>query len=154
MSFPAIEELVPHAGPMCLLDRVLRHDEEETACAVRPEASGALALGDGRLPASVALEWMAQCIAVDGGLRARAHGVPPRPGLFLGARRASLPGDAFDPDGELVVVARRVRGSGRGAHAFACRLEAPGAGALAEGTLQVMIAEDLASLSGGSGPWR
>ncbi len=160
MTFPEVERIVPHAGPMCLLDRVLRNDEQETVCAVRPSASGVLALPDGRIPATAALEWMAQCIAVHGGLRAWKEGSPPLPGLFLGARRATLPAAAFDMEGELVVTARWLRGGAHGAQAFACSVRMPEADAderppLAHGTLNVMIVEDLAELaSRGAGPWR
>lgn len=158
MSFPDLEELLPHAGPMCLLDRVLRHEELETACAVRPAASAALALPDGRIPTTVALEWMAQCIAVHGGLRAREEGRPPLQGLFLGARRATLPAGPFEAESELVVTARWVHGRGVGAHAFACTLRTADEDEhppLAHGTLNVMIVENLARLVPiGSAPWR
>lgn len=158
MSFPDLEELLPHAGPMCLLDRVLRHEEHETICAVRPADSAVLALPDGRIPSTVALEWMAQCIAVHGGLRAREEGESPQPGLFLGARRATLPAGPFEADRELVVTARWVHGRGLGAHAFACTLriaDNDGHPLLAGGTLNVMIVEDLSALaSTGAGLWR
>ncbi|MBW2244429.1 MAG: hypothetical protein JRH01_20785 [Deltaproteobacteria bacterium] len=164
MTFPELEQLVPQAGSMCLLDRVLRHDERETACAVRPAASGALALPDGRIPATAALEWMAQCIAAHAGLRAHEEGRPLWPGLFLGARRATLPPAAFDTEGELVVTARWVRGRAQGtalgAHAFDCEVrtfeaEAGERPPLAHGTLNVMVVEDLAELaSRGAGAWR
>ncbi len=162
MSFPDLALLLPHAGPMCLLDRVLRHDEEETACAVRPAASAVLDPPDGRIPATAALEWMAQCIAVHGGLCSREEGEPPRPGLLLGARRATLPRGPIETERELVVTARWVHGRGVGAHAFACSLRTMEAAVgederppLADGTLNVMIVEDLAEwASRGAGPWR
>lgn len=147
MVFPPLATVVPHAAPMLLLDRVLAHAETETRCALRLAASELFADSEGRIPAYLSLEWMAQCIAVHGGLRSHALGAPPRPGLFLGTRRARLPGRSFAPEGELHVSARWQHGTGMGAHAFACTLRAPGdPEILAEGLLNVLIFESLDAL--------
>ncbi len=157
-AFPAIETLVPHAGPMCLLDEVIAHEPASTTCTVRAGDSAALADAEGRIGAHVALEWMAQCIAVHGGLLAQGHEAPPRPGLFLGSRRATLPGRAFEADERFEVDVRLLRGAGVGPHAFACTLRRLGdESAIAEATLNIMIYEDLEALTGdGSGgpAWR
>jgi predicted hotdog family 3-hydroxylacyl-ACP dehydratase len=145
---------------MLLLDRVLAHTATETTCALRPAESALFADGEGRIPAYLSLEWMAQCIAAHGGLHGHAEGSPPRPGLFLGTRRARLPGRSFPPEGELLVSARWHHGRGVGAHAFACTLRAPGeSGSLAEGLLNVLIFESLDALQGpasgaGDPTWR
>ena len=46
-----VRRLVPHSGPMLLIDEVIRADEQslEAACVVRSD--GLFALGDGRVPA-------------------------------------------------------------------------------------------------------
>ncbi len=157
MSWPPVNQLVPHRGPMCLLDRIVRHDAEQTVCALRVGDSQLFADAEGQVPGYVCLEWMAQCIAVRGGLLAREAGLPPRPGLFLGSRRATLPPGSFGPEQGLEVDARLLRGRGVGAHAFACTLREPGAAVpLAEGTLNVMIFESLEALTAptSGGAWR
>jgi predicted hotdog family 3-hydroxylacyl-ACP dehydratase len=139
--FPAIASLVPHSGPMCLLDRVLEHGPRHTVCAVDPARSHLLAAADGRVPAWVGIEYMAQCIAVHGGLVALARGEPPGPGLLLGSRRVSLAVDCFPPERELRVCARHHRGES-GLVAFDCDVRGEdGEAALVEARLNVYLVE-------------
>jgi predicted hotdog family 3-hydroxylacyl-ACP dehydratase len=139
-----IAELVPHSGLMCLLDRVVSHDQRETVCAVRVGDSGLFVDASDRVPVWVGIEYMAQCIAVHGGLQARSAGEKPRPGLFLGARRLSFGAQGFEIGSELLVSARHVGGAGPGVglQSFACSLR-PGMGAepWIEGKLNIMILE-------------
>ncbi len=145
-SYPRPIELVPHSGPMCLLSRVLEHEASRTTCEARVDASGCFCSADGSVPAWLALEYMAQCAAVHGGLRARRAGAPPRPGLFLGSRRAALHVDEFPAGARLWVTARHHRGE-TGLVAFDCEVVPAGGGApLAEGRLSVLVFEDWAEL--------
>ena len=101
---------------------------------------------DGRVPAWVALEWMAQCVAAHGGLVARALGEPVRPGLFLGTRGVRLRADDFGAEEVLEVRARHLRGE-LGLVAFACSLVRSGeAEAVAEGNLSVYVVDRIESL--------
>ena len=135
--FPEIEALVPQAGPMCLLDRVVEHGSGHTVCAVDPGRSRLLAAPDGSLPAWLGLEYMAQCIAAHGGLVARACGEPPRPGVLLGARRVSFAVQSFEAGRELRVAARHHRGV-RGLLVFDCEIrDARGGAPLVYGRLNV-----------------
>ena len=151
MSWPEIRRLVPHTGPMCLLDRVVAHDAETTTCSVRVEDSGLfLAEAAESVPAWLGIEYLAQCIAVHGGLEAAALGQAPRPGLFLGSRRLALHVAELPTGVELLAAVRHLRGSGAGTQAFACAL-LPKAGAdpWIEGNLNVMLMPDTGSPSGG-----
>lgn len=154
-SFPPIASLVPQSGPMCLLDRVLEHEPHRTVCAVDPARSTVLARPDGRVPAFVGLEYMAQCIAVHGGLLARARGEAPRPGLFLGARRVSFAVEAFRGDRPLRVEVCHHRGE-RGLVAFDCELREaagqspPGEPPLVGGRLNVYLVESWKELDAGA----
>lgn len=109
-GFPAVEALIPHFGPMRLLDRVLFHDERETRCAADAGRAGLFRDAKGEIPGWVALELMAQCAAVHGSLAARGRGGAPRSGLFLGARRARFAAGRLEPGRPLVVRVRHVRG--------------------------------------------
>jgi predicted hotdog family 3-hydroxylacyl-ACP dehydratase len=142
-GFSSLDALIPHAGPMRLLERVVAHDDVETRCEVKPARSALFADPKGRVPAWVGLEYMAQCAAVHGGLRLRESGAPLRPALFLGSRRLVFRCDGFDPDGTLDVVARHSAG-GRGRLAFEAAVLDPGGGPpLVEGRLTVLVPEDL-----------
>jgi predicted hotdog family 3-hydroxylacyl-ACP dehydratase len=142
----AIEEVVPHSGSMLLVGPVLEHRPEFTRCRVDVARSALFARADGRVPAWVALEWMAQCVAAHGGLVGRALGLPVRPGLFLGTRGVRLHADDFGASEVLEVCARHLRGE-LGLVAFACRLERPGEErALAEGSVSVYVVERIEEL--------
>ena len=83
-DFPPIALLLPQAGAMRLLERVLAHDGDGTRCAVNPSRSALFRDASGRVPAWVALEYMAQCAAADGSLRRRARGLELEPALLIG----------------------------------------------------------------------
>jgi predicted hotdog family 3-hydroxylacyl-ACP dehydratase len=147
-EFPPISSLVPHSGPMCLLDAVLSHDRTRTVCTVDPARSGIFAVSDGRVPGWLGLEYMAQCIAAHGGLAARATGEPPRPGLLLGTRRIVFAADFFQPGEPLHVSANHHRGE-TGLVAFDCEVRsAAGGGPLVAGRLNVYIVSDWHALEG------
>jgi predicted hotdog family 3-hydroxylacyl-ACP dehydratase len=142
-GLPEISELLPQAGGMRLLARVLAHEPSRTVCEARVDASGLFAEPDGGVPAFVALEYMAQCAAAHGGLvaRTRGDGSPPAPGLFLGARRVRLAADAFRPGQVLHVEARHCAGEA-GLVAFDCAVrDAAGGEPLVEGRLNVYTLE-------------
>lgn len=147
-AFPPIASLVPHSGPMCLLDAVLEHSRERTLCSVDPARSGVFAADDGRVPAWLGLEYMAQCIAAHGGLAARASGEPPGPGLMLGSRRLAFAVDWFAPGEPLLVSARHHRGE-TGLVAFDCDVRlAPDCEPLVAGRVNVYIVDDWNALEG------
>lgn len=105
--------LVPHAGRMCLLERVIRWDEESvtTATASHRDPANPLACG-GRLRAIHLCEYGAQATAVHGGLIAQARGGRPRPGLLVSLRDVVLGCDFIhELEGELIVEARRLHAS-------------------------------------------
>lgn len=146
-GYPPISEFLPHAGPMRLLRRVLAHAEDETLCEAAVEDAALFAQDDGSVPAWLALEWMAQCIAAHGGLLARARAEPPRPGLLVGSRRVLLGADAFPAGARLRVRARHAAGDAR-LLAFDCNVaDGEDGAALAEARINVYIPDDLARLS-------
>lgn len=141
-DFPSISELLPHAGPMCLLDDVLSHDGAGTHCGVEIRGRSLFAEADGAVPVWVGLEYMAQCMAVHGGLALRARGELPRGGgLLLGSRRLTLHADRFECGTRLVVEASPVQG-GRKMVTFDCAVRAAqGGAALAEGRISALLVE-------------
>jgi len=137
-EFPPIAALLPHAGPMRLLERVLAHDAEGTRCAVLPGRSALFRDAAGRVPCWVAIEVMAQCAAADGSLRGRARGDAARPALFLGSRRIVFHRDGFDASERLEVTARLGAGRPGGLLAFDCTVRDAAGEPLAEGRLNVL----------------
>jgi len=86
---PSLEDLLPQAAPMILLSGLDWPAEESSVSAYvdvsegSPFYEGAL----GGVPACVALEYLAQTMALCVGLRRRAKGLPPQIGFILGSRR-------------------------------------------------------------------
>ncbi len=142
MSFPPVTELVPHSRLMCLLDRVLSHEDGETACSARIEEGNLFLDSCEQVPAWVGIEYMAQCIAVHGGLLDHAAGNPIRRGLFLGSRKIEVRNQCFEVGSEFVVTARHLRGRESGMQAFSCTLRSHlAATPWLEGTLNVRLLE-------------
>ena len=74
-ALPDIRRLVPHAGPMVLLDRLLAVDEETLCAEVTIDADTLFC--DGReVGAWVGVEYMAQAIAAHAGYAAMLRGKP------------------------------------------------------------------------------
>ena len=148
-EFPAITELLPHRGKAVLLRRVVAHDAETTTCEVDPADSVLWRSADGSVPATVALEYMAQTIAAHGGLSDREAGREARPGFFLGSRRLDLGVSRFEPGVLLEVTARHLRGTA-GMLAFDCAVRRPGAAdekPMVSGVLTVYLLESFDALT-------
>ncbi|MEE2662697.1 MAG: hypothetical protein VX681_01150 [Myxococcota bacterium] len=115
------ETLIPHAGPMCWLDRVVDHDSAHTRCSLVVRQSTPLAGARGRVPAYAALEYMAQTAAVHAALSAPrdAGAVPPGRVALLGTRSLELARAWLEPGESLVAEAAPVAASAGGLAVFA-----------------------------------
>jgi len=136
-SYPGIEEVLPQTGRMVLLTRIVGHSQERTTCAVEISTTSPFYDGQGGVPAWVALEYMAQCVAAHGGLRARAAGDPVTIGFLLGSRSVALHTAGFRPGQELEVEAAHLWGE-HDFFSFTCTVrDARTRVTLAEATLAV-----------------
>ena len=111
-----IAELVPHAGAMCLLERVLHWDQRGAMVATRSHgARGNPLRRNGSLSALCLCEYGAQAMAVHGALASRAAGRRPRPGLLVSLREVRLAAGNVDSlPGELLVSVERLAGGDAG----------------------------------------
>jgi predicted hotdog family 3-hydroxylacyl-ACP dehydratase len=114
--FPMIERaeiatLIPHAGTMCLLDRVVSWDEQRIACRSVAHRDPENPLRqNGRLGALAAIEFAAQAMAAHGRL-AGAVGERPRAGFIASLRDIRCRCERLDQlGGELEVNAIRLMG--------------------------------------------
>ena len=140
--FPPTRELLPHAGGMVLLGSVLDHGPTHTVCSVDTAESELFCESDGRIPAWLAIEYMAQCIGVHVGLEKQARGEGPNVGFFVGSRRIALHADRFEPGERLRVRADALR-TGGAFVVFACRVEREAdAFLVAEGPVNVFEPRD------------
>jgi predicted hotdog family 3-hydroxylacyl-ACP dehydratase len=149
-AFPLPSELLPHSGRAVLLERVVAHDDTTTVCLVDPYADSRFRDSEGRVPAWIGLEYMAQAIAAHGGLLDLAAGRERRPGFFLGSRRLVFTVDSFPAGVRLSVRVRHHRGS-RGMLAFDCAIHDAAASeddaaAMVSGILTVYLLESFDAL--------
>jgi hypothetical protein len=87
----AIERLIPHRGPMCLLDRLESWDAARIVCfATNHRDPGHPLRTRSGLLASAAIEYAAQAMALHGALLGRAAGVEPSAGYLASARGVVL----------------------------------------------------------------
>lgn len=122
MDMPDIRSLVPHAGPMVLLDRVIAVDADSLCAEVtilpdslfcRPEGVGAW----------VGIEYMAQAIAAHAGHAARLRGEPVKVGFLLGSRRYECMRPSFRIGSVLRVSIRCLLFADNGLGSFECRID-------------------------------
>ena len=79
-------EFVMHREPMLLLDTLIEATNEGAVCEWQVNADDYFVESDQGVPAYVGVEFMAQCVAVNAGARARIIGLGPPLGFLLGAR--------------------------------------------------------------------
>ncbi|SEV85606.1 hotdog family protein [Luteibacter sp. 329MFSha] len=125
MTTWSIDELLPHAGRMILLDRVVAWDAERIVCERVVRAGDAFVDAHG-FPAWAGVELMAQAIAAWNGCQVLAAGGAVRPGFLLGTRAYRADTDTFPTGTKLTVEAVRQFHDDDGMGAFACRIDAPG----------------------------
>ena len=91
-----IERLIPHAGAMCLIDRVVRWDSHTVHCLARShlEPGNPLRHG-GRLSSLALVEYGAQAMAIHGGLLAH-HCHTVAPGYLAAVHEARFSVDYID----------------------------------------------------------
>jgi len=139
-TLPPILDLVPHSGPMSLLDRVIAVEGERLSAEVVVPADG-LFSHDGGVGAWVGIEYMAQAIAAWAGWQARQLGEPPRIGLLLGTRRYRCGVARFAARQRLQVDIERGYQADNGLGQFECRIHVDGE-ELASATLTVFGPND------------
>ncbi|HEU4458411.1 MAG TPA: hotdog family protein [Methylibium sp.] len=139
---------IPHAGSMCLLDRLLRWDATRIECRASSHRDVANPLrGEDGLPAVCAIEYAAQAMALHGGLVA-PPGSAPRPGYIASVRQVKSRIDRLDAiDGELVVVAERLAGDASQV-LYAFEVGSQDGGVLVSGRAAVVLDTPLATGSG------
>jgi predicted hotdog family 3-hydroxylacyl-ACP dehydratase len=147
MNLPDIRSLVPHAGRMVLLDRVVRADAESVCAEVRIRP-GSLFCGASGVDAWVGLEYMAQAIGAYAGYTARLRGEPVKIGFLLGARRYECSRPSFPLGSVLRVYVRRVLQSENGLASFECRID-DAAGQVAAANVTVFQPANSDNFSGG-----
>lgn len=141
-----IRTLVPHAGAMCLLERVTDWDDASIACSTMTHRDANHPLRrDDALAAIHLIEYGAQACAIHGGLLSRAAGEKSaKPGMLTALRECKLHVERIDEiEVPLTIAAKKIAASGAGSmYQFEVRA---GERLLAEGRISVMTVTALPS---------
>lgn len=141
-DFPPIASLIPHAGAMVLLDRVLSHSAEATLCE-RTIRAGDIFLRHPQqdIPVWIGIEYMAQCVAVHARLLMQKQDLAeaaPR-GFLVGTRRTDFCTPSFRLGQRLQISAKPATGFANFL-AFECEIHDSDTNArLAAGQIHIFI---------------
>ena len=147
-----VAALLPHSGHMVLLDEVLAYDHESLQASAHIGADHVLMQPDGTVPAWMAMEIMAQCIAAWDGIHAHNGGESVRLGFLLGTRKLHLFADTLPLGCELLAETRQSIRDNNGFAVFDCSLRIiaapagfrlPENGLVAQAALNVFSPPDL-----------
>ncbi|HTE41875.1 MAG TPA: hypothetical protein VK629_13670 [Steroidobacteraceae bacterium] len=101
-----IDQIVPHAGRMSLLDELLHYDSEKIIAVVHVSERSQFFENDRGVPAYVGIEYMAQAVAAFAGIEEVQADRKPKIGLLLGTRRYNSTVDYFTAGARVEVIAR------------------------------------------------
>jgi predicted hotdog family 3-hydroxylacyl-ACP dehydratase len=140
----SVAELLPHSGPMVLLDDVVGAGSGWVAAGVRIAEDSLFHEPGLGMPCWLGLEYMAQTIALYSGLAAKRAGQRVRVGLLLGSRRYEAMVPYFPLGSYLRIDAREEWHDGQ-MGVFDCTIEEDGR-PLARARLNVFLPPDLKAL--------
>lgn len=140
-----IDEVVPHAGTMSLLDRVSDYGEDWLIAqvAIGPDTLFADQRG---VPAWAGIEYMAQAIAAFAGVQRRQQGLEAAVGFLVGTRKYNSSHSYFPPGSSLNIEVEREFQADNGLGVFACcirGLTAEGEEIVADAALNVFQPDDV-----------
>lgn len=119
-----VTDLLPHAGKMVLLDRVLEYDQQSLVAETVVRNDGLFSDGE-TVPAWLGIEYMAQTIAAFGGMMSYQTGTPVNIGFLLGSRRYVSNISNFQVDTLIrITVKRLIEDQGLGV--FDCQITGDG----------------------------
>jgi predicted hotdog family 3-hydroxylacyl-ACP dehydratase len=106
-SYPGVEDLLYHDHPMILIDKMVEINEEGAVSEV-VITDGRLFMKNGKIPAYVGIEYMAQTIGLYAGAANFDMGLPPDIGFLLGGQEISLYCDFYKQGQVLKVVVKKI----------------------------------------------
>lgn len=115
-------EFVLHREPMLLLDRLVDVEPGYALCEWRVLDSNEFFMPECGVPAYIGVEYMAQCIAVYAGARARVHGLLPPLGFLLGTRHYQSTIPYFELDVTYRIACRELIRDAEGMGSYDCRI--------------------------------
>lgn len=135
-----MEELLPHSGPMVLLDKVLDYGDD-TIAVVKVIKPGEPFVMDGQVATWVGIEYMAQAVGAFAGMRAKLAGEPVKVGLLIGSRKYEADFPWFSVGDRLTITAKQIHEEDSGLCVFECLIDCPAGEVRAN--LNVFVPDDI-----------
>lgn len=107
-DYPSIRELIPHDGPMVLLDELVHWEPGRARCRITI-TPGMHFVSDGTVDTIVSLEHMGQAVAASCGYAAFRGGNDIRVGMIIGCRRMDIDVPTLQVGDQLLIEVREVR---------------------------------------------
>jgi predicted hotdog family 3-hydroxylacyl-ACP dehydratase len=140
-------EFLLHREPMLLIDRMLYSRDNRTTCEWEVAEGGPFVEPGLGIAAYVGVEFMAQCIAVHAGVRARARGFGPPLGFLLGTRHYTTISPRFGIGETFRVTCEELIRDSNGMGSYDCSILLRGI-SVAEARLSVLEKDRGQELSG------
>ena len=128
---------VLHRDPMLFLDRLVDISAESASCEWCISEDFELVVPGRGVPAYAGVEYMAQCVAVHAGARARVAGFAPPHGYLLGTRHYTCSVAWFETGVTYQTSCQELVRDSQGMGSFACRIQSSGV-SIAEANLAVL----------------
>lgn len=136
IGMPA-SEFVLHREPMLFLDQLVDIGADFAACEWQIRDDFEFVEPRLGVPSYAGVEYMAQCIAVHAGARARIHGFVPPLGFLLGTRHYECSVSHFKPGVTYQATCQELIRDSQGMGSFACNIVSDGA-SIAKANLAVL----------------
>lgn len=139
-------ELLPHRSGMSFLDTVRYVENLRAGASVNHLKISLLSNKEGRTPAWVGIEYMAQTVALVGGFRCKHQGKKPQIGFLLGTRHYHSDIEYFELGQTVDIdVEADIYDEDTGMAAFKCQISTSGT-CVAEATIKAVQPHNVASV--------
>lgn len=118
----SLAETLPHGAGFTLLDTIVEYGEDYAVCSVRVKPTSLFFEAGRGVPSWVAIEYMAQTIAVYGGITRLQRGKPVQIALLLGTQTMECRSTYFRAGEELTIRIHSLVLSATGVGVFRCEL--------------------------------
>lgn len=119
-----IDQLVPHAGNMVLINQLMKADDESATAHAIVKNDGVFSGPTDQVPAWVGIEYMAQTIAAWAGFHALKNNEKVKIGFLLGTRKYTSNVDHFQVGQQLKVEIKMMLQGDNGLGSFECKITA------------------------------
>lgn len=140
-QLPRIEEVLQHRGNMLLIDHLIEFNNESIIAEYSPCSDAWYVDDQGRMPAWIGIELMAQAVAAHVGMLKLYEGMPQKNGVLVGTRRYSSTDSSFAAGVPLQIQVTVIYQDASGLGAYDCSINCNGS-VLATATLKVFEPDD------------